>query len=55
MLAQQLEYLADAAVAGVALGARVHIILTSGADKTLSRLGSCAIAVLLARYKVGTK
>lgn len=49
MLAKQLEYLAGAQIAGIVLGARVPIILTSRADKTLSRLGSCAIAVLLAR------
>jgi phosphate acetyltransferase/phosphate butyryltransferase len=49
MLAKQLEYLAGAQVAGIVLGARVPIILTSRADKTLSRLGSCAIALLLAR------
>ena len=51
MLAKQLEYLADAGIAGIALGARVPIILTSRSDKTLSRLGSCAIALLLARHK----
>lgn len=51
MLAKQLEYLADAEVAGIVLGARVPIILTSRADKVLSRLASCAIALLLARYK----
>jgi phosphotransacetylase/acyl dehydratase len=51
MLAKQLEYLADAEVAGIVLGARVPIILTSRADKTLARLGSCAIAVLMARSK----
>ena len=50
MLAKQLEYLADADIAGIALGARVPIILTSRSDKTLSRLGSCAIALLLARH-----
>ena len=49
MLAKQLEYLAGAQMAGIVVGARVPIILTSRADKTLSRLGSCAIAVLLAR------
>ena len=49
MLAKQLEYLADADMAGIVLGARVPIILTSRADKTMSRLGSCAIALLLAR------
>ena len=36
--------------AGIVLGARVPIILTSRADKTLSRLASCAIALLLARH-----
>ena len=51
MLAKQLEYLAEAEVAGIVLGARVPIILTSRADKTLARLGSCAIALLLARHK----
>jgi phosphate acetyltransferase len=54
MLAKQLEYLAEAQVAGIVLGARVPIILTSRADKTLARLGSCAIALLLARHKTGT-
>ena len=51
MLAKQLEYLAKAEVAGIVLGARVPIILTSRADKTLARLSSCAIALLLARHK----
>ena len=51
MLAKQLEYLAEAQIAGIVLGARVPIILTSRADKTLARLGSCAIALLLARHK----
>ena len=55
MLAKQLEYLAEAQVAGIVLGARVPIILTSRADKTLARLGSCAIALLLARHKPGAK
>jgi phosphate acetyltransferase len=50
MLAKQLEYLAKAEVAGIVLGARVPIILTSRADKTLARLSSCAIALLQARY-----
>ena len=49
MLAKQLEYLANAEIAGIVLGARVPIILTSRADGTLSRLGSCAIALLWAR------
>jgi phosphate acetyltransferase len=55
MLAKQLEYLADAQVAGIVLGARVPIILTSRADGTLARLGSCAIALLLARHRPGAK
>ena len=55
MLAKQLEYLAEADVAGVVLGARVPIILTSRADKTLARLASCALALLLARHKTGAK
>ena len=51
MLAKQLEYLAGAQIAGIVLGARVPIILTSRADKTLARLGSAALALLLARKK----
>jgi phosphate acetyltransferase len=51
MLAKQLEYLAEAQSAGIVLGARVPIVLTSRADKTISRMASCAIALLLARYK----
>jgi phosphotransacetylase/acyl dehydratase len=50
MLAKQLEYLADASGAGVVLGAKVPIILTSRADKTLSRMASCAVALLLAHH-----
>jgi phosphate acetyltransferase/phosphate butyryltransferase len=49
LLVKQLEYLADAQVAGVVLGARVPIMLTSRADGPLSRLASCGLAVLLAR------
>jgi phosphotransacetylase len=49
MLAKQLEYLAEAEIAGVVLGARVPIILTSRADKALARQASCAIALLLVR------
>lgn len=51
MLAKQLEYLADADGAGIVLGARVPIVLTSRADKTLSRMASCAVAVLLAHHR----
>lgn len=44
MIAKQLVYLADAKSAGIALGARVPIILTSRSDGTLGRLASCALA-----------
>ncbi len=46
MLAKQLIYLAGAEAAGIVLGARVPIILTSRADGTLSRLASSALAQL---------
>ncbi len=49
MLAKQLEYLSGAQIAGIVLGARVPIVLTSRADKALARLASCAIALLIAR------
>jgi phosphotransacetylase/acyl dehydratase len=51
MLAKQLEYLAEADAAGIVLGARVPIILTSRADKALSRLSSCALALLWAYHQ----
>jgi phosphotransacetylase len=51
MLAKQLAYLANAQSAGIVMGARVPIILTSRADGRLSRLASCAAAVLLARHQ----
>ena len=51
MLAKQLEYLAGARVAGIVLGARVPIMLTSRADKAPARLSSAALAVLLARHR----
>ncbi|GAB3438681.1 bifunctional enoyl-CoA hydratase/phosphate acetyltransferase [Massilia solisilvae] len=51
MLAKQLEYLADAQIAGIVLGARVPIMLTSRADGPLARLASCALAALLARHQ----
>ncbi|GGO82387.1 phosphate acetyltransferase [Marinobacterium nitratireducens] len=44
MIAKQLVYLANAKSAGLALGARVPIILTSRSDKLLTRLASCALA-----------
>ena len=48
MLAKNLVYLAKADSAGMVLGARVPIILTSRADSVRSRLASCAAAVLYA-------
>ena len=48
MLAKQLEYLADAESAGIVLGARVPIVLTSRADSAKARLASCAVMALLA-------
>jgi len=48
MLAKQLEYLGGARLAGIVLGAKVPIILTSRADLPESRVASCAIASLLA-------
>ena len=51
MMAKQLAYLANAQSAGIVMGARVPIILTSRADGRLSRLASCAAAVLVARHE----
>ena len=51
MLAKQLEYLTDADAAGVVVGARVPIILTSRADSVQSRLASSAVAALVERHK----
>jgi len=48
MLAKNLVYLAKADSAGIVLGARVPVILTSRADSVRSRLASCAAAVLYA-------
>ncbi len=48
MLAKQLSFLARADSAGLVLGARVPIILTSRADNVRSRIASCAIAMLMA-------
>jgi len=51
MLAKSLSFLAGADAAGVVLGARVPIILTSRADSVMTRLASCAVAVLVARAR----
>lgn len=51
MLAKQLEYLAGAELAGIVLGARVPVMLTSRADNARARLASCALAVLFVRRR----
>jgi phosphate acetyltransferase len=51
MLAKQLEYLADALSAGIVLGARVPIVLTSRADSAQTRTASTAIAVVMAHAR----
>ena len=48
MLAKSLSFLAQADAAGIVLGARVPIILTSRANSLLTRLASCAVAVMVA-------
>jgi phosphate acetyltransferase len=48
MLAKNLTFLAKADAAGIVLGARVPVILTSRADSVRSRMASCAVAVLYA-------
>ena len=48
MLAKNLAFMAKADTAGIVLGARVPIILTSRADSVRSRMASCAAAVLYA-------
>jgi phosphate acetyltransferase len=51
MLAKSLSFLAGADAAGIVLGARVPIILTSRADSVMTRMASCAVAVLVARAR----
>src|SRR4029079_7238178 len=48
MLAKNLIFLSKADAAGIVLGARVPVILTSRADSVRSRLASCAVATLYA-------
>ena len=50
MLAKQLMYMGEAASAGIVLGAKVPVILTSRADSAASRMASCAIALILAHH-----
>lgn len=51
MLAKSLTFMADANAAGIVLGARVPIILTSRADSVMTRLASCAVAALVAKAR----
>jgi phosphate acetyltransferase len=51
MLAKSLIYMADATAAGIVLGARVPIILTSRADSVITRLASCAVAALVVQAR----
>ncbi|UCV23979.1 bifunctional enoyl-CoA hydratase/phosphate acetyltransferase [Ferribacterium limneticum] len=56
MVAKQLEYLANALTAGIVLGTKVPIVLTSRADTAETRTASCVIAALIAHHnrKTGT-
>lgn len=51
MLAKSLSFLAGADAAGIVLGARVPIILTSRADSMVTRLASCAVATLVVKAR----
>ena len=51
ILAKQLSFLANADSAGMVLGARVPVILTSRADSVRSRIASCAVAMLIAHAR----
>ena len=55
ILAKQLTFMAQADAAGIVLGARAPIILTSRADNVRTRLASCAVAVLIAHTRRGSR
>jgi phosphate acetyltransferase len=55
MLAKNLTFLSRADAAGIVLGARVPVILTSRADNVRTRLASCAVAMLLAHSQRANK
>jgi phosphate acetyltransferase len=55
MLAKNLSFLAGADAAGVVIGARVPIILTSRADNVRTRMASCAVAALFAHHLTTTR
>jgi len=54
MLAKSLSFLAGADAAGIVLGARVPVILTSRADSVMTRMASCAVAALFAAWRRGS-
>ena len=49
LLAKELSFLANADAAGIVLGARAPIILTSRADSVRTHMASCAVALLCVR------
>jgi phosphate acetyltransferase len=51
LLAKQLTFMAGAEAAGVVVGARVPIVLTSRADGVRARLASCAVATMAAQAR----
>jgi phosphate acetyltransferase/phosphate butyryltransferase len=53
MLAKNLTFLANADAAGIVLGARVPIVLTSRADSVRTRMASCAVAAIYAHRMRG--
>lgn len=55
MLAKQLTFLANADAAGLVVGARAPIILTSRADSVEARLASCAVAAIFAAAREGLR
>jgi len=55
MLAKNLSFLSRADAAGIVLGARVPVILTSRADNVRTRLASCAVATLMAHSQQAKK
>jgi phosphate acetyltransferase len=53
ILAKQLTFMANADAAGIVLGARIPVVLTSRADSVRARLTSCALAILVASARKG--
>ncbi len=51
MLVKQLQYMSDAQIADLVIGARVPVLVTGRTSGTLARLGSCALALLSVRHK----